>query len=80
MAQELECDDEATFYYLHHDRGSIEVTLSKLIGEIITQSRDLQFLRRLLHDILRGWNEYLAEVRSHVASVSPYLNVLMEFS
>jgi hypothetical protein len=69
MIQELEEDENARFYYGADKCDSIYVNLSTLIEQVIVDFSDMQFLSTLACDIVYGWNEYLAELRSYVAQV-----------
>jgi hypothetical protein len=69
MVQELEEDEDARFYYGADKCDSIYVNLSTLIKQVILDFSDMQFLSTLACDIIYGWNEYLAELRSYVAQV-----------
>jgi len=69
MIQELEQEEEAQFCYVSDKCSSLYVNLSRLIGFIMRDFRNEDYLSTFAYDVLYGWNEYLAEIRSYVAQV-----------
>jgi len=69
MVQELEQEEEAQFCYVSDKCHALYVNLSRLIGHVMRDFRDEDYLSTLAYDVLYGWNEYLAEIRSYVAQV-----------
>jgi len=68
MVQELE-QEEAEFCYVSDRCSAVNVNLSRLIGHIMRDFRNEYYLSTFACDVMYGWNEYLAEVRSYVAQV-----------
>ena len=80
MVQELPDDDNAVFFHVVKEKGKglTEVTVSELIDDLISRAMEEYqvsprpgngFLDNFAKDVIRGWNEYLAQVRMHISLV-----------